>query len=117
MSILYNKKNLNDEVQVYDGDVTVQWPEGDSAVVFLTEADVTAVTLPTPVSGSDDGKSITFISTTAQAHTVTCATIGFNAGNAAGDVGTFGGAIGDGFTCFAYGGEVYTTNVTNVTFA
>lgn len=117
MSILYNKKNLNDEVVEVDGDATVQWPEGDSKVVFLTEADVTAVTLPTPVSGNDDGKAITFISTTAQAHTVTCATIGFNAGNAAGDVGTFGAAIGNGFTCFAYGGEVYTTNVTNVTFA
>ena len=56
-------------------------------------------------------------STTAAAHTVTADTIGFNAGDAAKDVGTFGAAIGNGFSCVAYGGEWYVLTNTNVTFA
>ena len=67
--------------------------------------------------GNVDGVEIVFISTTAAAHTVTATTIGFNAGDAASDVGTFGGAIGVGFSVTAYQGEWYVTNSINVTLA
>jgi len=60
---------------------------------------------------------IVVVSTTAAAHTVTATTIGFNAGNAASDIGTFGGAIGDGFSFVAYQGEWYVLTNTNVTLA
>lgn len=85
--------------------------------VFITKGGVCAITLAAPTSPDDNGARITFIATTAHAHTVTADTIGFNAGNATADVATFGGAIGDGFECIAYNGEWYTTNVVNVTFA
>jgi hypothetical protein len=59
----------------------------------------------------------TIVSATAAAHTVTAATIGFNAADAAGDVGTFGGAVGDGLTVLAYGGEWLVLRNVNVTLA
>ena len=87
-----------------------------NGVVVITKGTACAVTLGTPTS-AQNGTKITFISTTAAAHTVTAGTIGFNAGDAAKDVGTFGAAIGNGFTCIAYEGEWYVTYATNVTFA
>jgi len=90
--------------------------------VFLTKAGVAAMTLadPTaglPAAGGDDGKELTFVSTTAQAHTVTIAG-GLNGVGASADVGTFGGAIGDRFSVVAYNGKWYASGVNvNVTFA
>ena len=94
-----------------DGAVTIQ-----TGNVIITKGTAAALTLGTPTS-AQNGTKITFISTTAAAHTVTAGTIGFNAGDAAKDVGTFGAAIGNGFTCIAYEGEWYVTYSTNVTFA
>jgi plastocyanin len=94
-----------------DGAVTIQ-----SGTVLITKGTAAALTLGTPTA-AQNGTTIRFIATTAAAHTVAAATIGFNAGDAAKDTGTFGGAIGDGFACVAYGGEWYTFSVTNVTFA
>lgn len=85
--------------------------------VFITKGSACAITLAAPASPYDNGARLTFIATTAHAHTVTVTTIGVNGGNTTTDVGTFGGAVGDGFECVAYGGEWYTTNVKNVTFA
>lgn len=115
MGRLLNLKYLPHEVVSADG--TVAFPDQGIKTVFITKGTAAAITLTAPVSGANDGSGIRFISTTAAAHTVTASTIGFNAGDAAGDVGTFGAAIGNGFECFAYGGEIYTTNVTGVTFA
>lgn len=115
--MLYNQKNLPSRTEALAANGTVSWPEGNEKYVVITKGTAAAVTLSAPVSGHDDYKVIHFVSTTAAAHTVTCSTIGFNAGDAAKDVGTFGAAIGNGFTCIAYGGEVYTLGVINVTFA
>lgn len=95
-----------------DGAVTIA-PE--KTVVF-TKAGVCAATLAAPTT-AQNGTVITFIAGTANAHTVTATTIGFNAADGAGDVGTFGGAIGDGFSCIAYGGEWLVLYAKNVTFA
>jgi len=87
-----------------------------NSTVLIYGGSATALTLGTPTS-AQNGTVITFVATTAQAHTVTAGTIGFNAGNAGADVATFGGAIGDGFTVVAYEGEWYVTSNINVTLA
>lgn len=85
--------------------------------VFLTKAGVAAMTLADPTATTDDGKMLTFIATTANAHTVTIAG-GLNGVGAGADVGTFGGAVGDRFTVVAYNGKWYAAGATtNVTFA
>ena len=120
MSQLYNMKagvstsaDLVENVVVAsaNGAVTIQ-----PSTVVITKASACALTLGTPTT-AQNGTIIRFVSTTAAAHTVTAATIGFNAGDAAKDVGTFGAAIGNGFACVAYEGEWYVFYSTNVTFA
>jgi len=59
----------------------------------LTKAGVNAMTLASPVA-ADEGIRMLITAQTANAHTVTY-TAGFNGAGAAGDVATFGGAIGD----------------------
>ncbi len=86
-----------------------------SHTALLTKAGVGEMTLAVPTATTHDGIVITVVSTTAQAHTVTATTVGFNEGNAASDVGTFGGAIADNFSFIAYQGEWYTLTNTNVT--
>ena len=88
-----------------------------SHTAVITKGTAAALTLAAPTADTHDGVVITVISTTAAAHTVTATTIGFNAGDAASDVGTFGGAIGDGFSFVAYQGEWYVLTNTNVTLA
>lgn len=85
------------------------------AMIVFTKAGVLAATLGTPTA-AQNGTVMTFVAGTANAHTVTAATIGFNAADGGGDVATFGGAIGDNFTCMAYGGEWLVLNTVNVTF-
>lgn len=85
---------------------------------YITKAGVAAMTLVDPTATTHDGLTLTFISTTAQAHTLSnAAGSGFNAGGAASDIGTFGGAIGDGITLTAYGGKWLVVSKTNVTLA
>jgi hypothetical protein len=95
-----------------DGAITIQ-----NSTVVITKGSAIALTLGTPTT-AQNGTTITIVASTAHSHTVTAATIGFNAANAGGDVATFGGAIGDGITVLAYGGEwLVLTNVSdNVTF-
>lgn len=97
-----------------DGAIAI--PPGDTTY-FVTKAGVAAMTIAAPTITTHDGIRLTFISTTAQAHTLDMASSGINAGS--GDIGTFGGAIGDGVTIVAYQEhwyEVPGSNV-NVTFA
>ena len=116
MSLLNLKSDaLGYEVVSANG--TVAGPRQGHKTVLITKGTACAITLAAPTAGEDDGKKITFIATTAAAHTVTLSTLGFNAGNAGTDVGTFGGAIGDGFEAVAYNGEAYTTHNVNVTLA
>lgn len=99
-----------------DGAVTQK-----SGILIVTKAGVCAMTIADPVSGDpdaggDDGKVLTVVSATAQAHTLSnAAGSGFNAGGSGADVGTFGGAKGDHLTILAYGGDWYVLNNVNVT--
>lgn len=101
------------QVMAADGAITIK--EGIAAV---TKAGVCAMTLAAPSVGLDDGKVLWVDSQTANAHTLTIAN-GLRGAGAGADVGTFGGAIGDGIGLYAYNGAWYPipgTN-TNVTFA
>ncbi len=87
-----------------------------SGVVVVTKATAAALTLANPTAGTDDYKELTVISATAAAHTVdNSAGAGFNAGGAASDVGTFGGAKGDNIRVVAYQGVWYVQSKVNVT--
>lgn len=85
-----------------------------SHTAVVTKGTAAALTLAAPTATTHDGVTITVVSSTAAAHTVTATTVGFNAGDAASDVGTFGGAIGDGFSFVAYQGEWYVLPGTNL---
>ena len=94
---------------------------GDAAItiapkdVFITKGSAAALTLADP-GATDEGTEITFIATTAFAHTVdNSAGSGFNAGGATKDVATFGGAIGDRLTVVAYNTKWYVKDSLNIT--
>src|SRR5581483_4949515 len=82
-----------------------------STTFVITKAGVAAMTLADPTAGTHDGVRLTFLSTTANAHTLSnAAGSGFNAGGAASDVGTFGGAKGDNIVVEAYNGAWYVVS-------
>lgn len=87
-----------------------------AGVVFLTKAGVAVMTIAAPAVGMD-GAMLVIVSSTAQAHTVTFATTGFNGGGAGSDVATFGGAIGDSMIIVAYDGDWLVVGNENVTLA
>jgi hypothetical protein len=123
MSDLYNLKSgvadTGDIVrltEVASADGAIAIPTRGSKTVFVTKGSAAALTLGAP-SAAQNGVEITFVGTTAHAHTVTAATIGFNDLAGSGDVGTFGAAKGNGFTCVAYAGDWFVTSNINVTFA
>lgn len=87
----------------------------DGGQVIITKGSVCALTLAVPVR---NGARLTILATTAHAHTVTVSGGIAGAGTGA-DVGTFGGAVGDGVSLISYNGAWYVdpgTNL-NVTFA
>lgn len=89
----------------------------ESVVVLARAGAADAATLAAPTAGSDDGKQLVVVAGTAQAHTVTQTTPGFNGAGAGGDVATFGGAIGDCMTLVAYNGNWLVKSLRNVTLA
>ena len=82
--------------------------------IILNKAGVLAATLAAPTATTDDGKVMRIVSITANAHTVTQTTPGFNNGGSASDVATFGGAIGDNMVIVAYQGKWYVITLRNV---
>lgn len=101
------------QVASADGAITIR-----NGIVTITKATAAALTLAAPTATTHDGYVLYIDSTTAAAHTVTIAN-GLRGAGAGADVGTFGGAIGDGIVLYAYNGAWYPvpgTN-TNVTFA
>jgi vacuolar-type H+-ATPase subunit F/Vma7 len=89
-----------------------------SGVVYITKAGVAVLTIGNPTATTDDGKILTIIATTANAHTLdNSAGAGFNGGGAGADVGTFGGAKGDNIVLTAYQGVWYIVGLRNVTLA
>lgn len=108
------KQELAQPVQVAsaDGPITIK-----AGTVVVTKAGACAMTLAAPAK-ADNGKRLIIDSHTAQAHVLTV-TGGLRGAGTGVDVGTFGGAIGDGIELYAYNGAWYPvpgTN-TNVTFA
>ncbi len=87
-----------------------------SGVVVITKSSAAALTLAAPAS-ADDGKLLYIVSTTAQAHTVTNSSPGFNAGGAANDVATFGAAIGNNLVLLAYNQKWYVVSSVGITLA
>jgi len=82
---------------------------------YITKAGVAAMTLADPTATTHDGVRLTFISTTAQAHTLdNTAGSGFNNGGTGTDFGTWGGAIGDGIVLEAYQGIWYIVPGSNL---
>lgn len=86
---------------------------------MLTTAGVDATTLATPVVGTDDGKVLRVISTTANAHTITTAAnkIAGGGSTAFGDTLTFAAKQGAGVTLMAYQGIWYIIALVNVTLS
>jgi len=82
--------------------------------VVVTATGVDAMTLATPVAGTDDGLELTVVSAGAHAHTITTAA---NKINGADDTATFGAAAGNSITLVAYGGVWYASNLTGVTLS
>ena len=78
-----------------------------SSTVMVTKAGVCAMTLGIPTT-DQNGTTIHFIATTANAHTLTVATIGINALDGSGDVATWTAAVGNNISIVAYGGEWWT---------
>ena len=87
-----------------------------NALVTLSKAGVGAYTLAAPTDGTDDGKVLTIISKTAQAHVVTSPVVGFNAKGSSGTL-TGGGAKGDTTVLVAIAGNWYVKDKVNVTVA
>lgn len=101
------------ELVTADGAIAVPT---ENTTYFITKAGVAAMTLVDPTATTHDGIELTFISVTANAHTLSnAAGSGFNAGGAGSDVGTFGGAKGDNITIVAYQGDWFVKNSVNVT--
>lgn len=98
------------EVGLVNGAITIK-----HGLVPLTKAGVAAMTLAAPIVGTDDGKTLVIVATTAHAHTVTIAN-GLSGGGAAADVGTFDGAVADRVVLIAYNGIWYPVVNVNVTF-
>ena len=80
----------------------------------LSKAGVGAMTLAVPPKDME-GKMLTIVSTTAQAHTVTLDSGYYN--GATNTKGTYGGAIGDVFTLLVIGGNYCVVTNKNVTLA
>jgi len=102
----------NTELAAADGAIGIV-----SGIVHFTKATAAVMTLADPTNVVDDGKILVMNASIGVANTVTNAGSGFNGGGGSTDVATFGGAIGDGFTVYAYGGEWWVINNINVTLA
>lgn len=90
-------------IQVLTGDGAITLKHG---LAILNKAGAIAATLADPTATTDDGKVLTVLSITAQAHTVDIAG-GLNGAGASANLGTFGAAIGNSFQVVAYQGKWY----------
>lgn len=102
------------EVASTDGAISI--PDRGKKFVFVTKGSAAALTLAAP-STAQNGVEIDIISTTAFAHTITAATIGFNDGGTASDVCTFSAAKGNRLCVVAYAGDWWVMDNINGTLA
>lgn len=101
-------------VVVVSADGAIAVPSVDTKYI-ITKAGVAVLTIVDPTTVTHDGLTLTFITNTANAHTLTRTTTGFNDAGSGGDVATWGGAKGDGMQITAYGGKWYVNYLRNVT--
>ncbi len=94
------------QVMSADGAITIK-----DGIVVITKGSACAITLAAP--NADDNGWLIIDATTAHAHTVTFAS-GLRGAGSGADVGTFGGAVGDGIVVYAYNGAWYPVPGTNV---
>ncbi len=108
---------LNGAIVTVTADGAIAIPPDAITTYNITKGGAAAMTIVDPAAG-DDGKVLRFVSSTAQAHTLSNgAGSGFNAGGAGSDVGTFAAAIGNGITIQAFGTKWLVIANTNVTLA
>lgn len=86
----------------------------NAGTVLITAAGVAACTLALPVVGTDDGKVLMIVSTTANAHTVTTPALGLNK---ALHIATFAATIGAYMILLAYQGTWYVLCSNTAAFA
>ena len=83
----------------------------------ITKSTAAAVlTLAAPVTGTDDGKILWIVSSTAYAHTITTSSL-LGTGSSADDVATFAAFAGAGVMLMAYGAKWLVIASTGVTFS
>lgn len=85
-----------------------------SGVSFVGSSGALSMTITDPLRWMD-GMYMTVEASTAQAHTLTYTTTGFNGQGSAADVCTFGGAIGDNIRFFARAGIWWVLSTRNCT--
>jgi hypothetical protein len=83
-----------------------------SGTAFLTKAGVGVYTLALPVAGTDDGKRLSIMSATANAHTVTTPANGYNGAT---HIATFAAAIGSNLVLRAQNGTWLVESSVGVT--
>jgi len=83
---------------------------------FINKAGVAALTLAAPTAGADDGLTILFNSTTANAHTITATGL-LKVGTASVNVATFAAFAGAGLTLIAFNGLWYVDSANAITFS
>ena len=93
------------EVDANSGAIAIK-----AGTVFITKAGIAAMTLAlptagTPDAGGDDGKTLTIVSTTANAHTVTTPTNGIDGSL---HIATFSGTLPNVLELKAYQGTWYS---------
>jgi len=87
-----------------------------AATYKVTKAGVCAMTLAAPTAGVDDGKVITVVSVTANAHTITATGL-FQCGTAATDLATFAAQAGASVTLMANNAKWTVLSNNAITFS
>lgn len=91
-------------------------PPHTSHTYIITKAGVAALTLAAPTATTDDGVVISFLSATANAHTVTATGL-LQTGSASVNVATFAAQPGAGVSLVAYQGKWLVEYSTGITFS
>jgi hypothetical protein len=94
-----------------NGAIDFYGPQAPAGSVFITKGSAALLTLINPAAGPDDGKTVTIVSTTAFAHTITT---GANGINGSLHIATFGAAVGNFIVFKAFNGSWWVVGNTGV---
>lgn len=93
-------------VQLITGDGAITVPSNGESWVILSKGSAAAITIPVPTA-AQNGTRIHVMTSSAYAHVITQATVGFNAKGSSGTATAATTFIGD-LVLFAYAGNWYT---------